>query len=247
MSPTPPSLKSRPGLLNLYGPGAHLICYPVSASTTSWAITSRDPAEAQETWRIYSAEEMASHRDGLMEQFRDWSSPVPELLENVERIIKYGLYDRPHLEPHLWYSPGNGRSILIGDAAHPTSPHLGQGANQALYVYETLIFCSFAYTYTRSREDCYHLSRLLPTFTLGQEGSLSVDILNRVFHEFATMRQPRTANLVKGARAQGELRVKEGGPSECQERDNIISKLWGDHDTIEAGYDILLREPFQLT
>lgn len=132
MSPTPPSLKSRPGLLNLYGPGAHFICYPVSPHTTSWAITLRDPTEAQETWRIFSPDEMVPQRDELIAQFGDWSSPVPELIQTVERIIKYGLYDRPDLEPKLWYSPSSGRSVLIGDAAHPTSPHLGQGANQAL-------------------------------------------------------------------------------------------------------------------
>jgi salicylate hydroxylase len=75
---------------------------------------------------------MILERDSLLEDFKDWSSPALELIGGAERIIKYGLYDRPHLEPKLWYSPKPGRCVLIGDAAHPTSPHLGQGANQAL-------------------------------------------------------------------------------------------------------------------
>jgi salicylate hydroxylase len=132
MSPTPQLLQENPGLLNLYGPGAHLICYPVSSTTTSWAITVRDLTEAQETWKICSSAEMIAEREALLEEFKDWNSPTLELIQGSERIIKYGLYDRPHLKAKIWYSPKPGRCLLVGDAAHPTSPDLGQGANQAL-------------------------------------------------------------------------------------------------------------------
>jgi len=135
-------------MLNLYGPGAHFICYQATETTTSWAFTQRDITAAQETWRMFTPEEMASMRNQLFEEFKHRVSPVPELIQSSERIIKYGLYDRPQLEPEQWYSPNLGLCLLIGDAAHPTSPHLGQGANQAL-------------------EDCYHLGRLLPDVESG--------------------------------------------------------------------------------
>src|SRR5258706_14644165 len=93
MSRTPASLQNRPGLLNVYGPGAHLIVYPVTSEISSWAITQRDPTEAQETWRIYAPEERKAQQDELLEHFKDWASPVPELIKGAERIIKYGLYD----------------------------------------------------------------------------------------------------------------------------------------------------------
>lgn len=143
MSPTPSSLISRPGMLNLYGPGAHLICYPISATMTSWAITQKVPLGAAETWKSFTDEDAVIQKNLLLERFKGWSSPMAELISGAQRLIKYGLYDRPHLEPQQWYSLNFGRCVLIGDAAHPTSPHLGQGANQALWVFSRFLLRTY--------------------------------------------------------------------------------------------------------
>jgi len=58
------------------------------------------------------------------------------------------------------------------------------------------------------------------------------------------MRQPRTAALVKGARAQGEDRVVDGGPKACEERNERLRCKWEDEAAVEDRYDYLLREPF---
>lgn len=226
MSPTPSALKARPGMLNLYGEGAHFICYQGAENITSWAFTQRDVKATQETWRTFNPDETASMRNQLFEQFKEWASPVPELIQSSERIIKYGLYDRPQLEPEQWYSPNQGRCVLIGDAAHPTSPHLGQGANQAL-------------------EDCYHLARLLPDFESSNEDTLTSQALKEIFGTFAKLRQPRTAALVKGARSQGENRVVDGGREACAERDERLRKGWADEEAVLKKYDMLLKEPFE--
>jgi salicylate hydroxylase len=132
MSPTPASLKEHPIILNIFGPSAHMVLYPVSADTTSWAITRRSSIQKKETWRKASPSELAAQKAQLLEEFKEWNNtPALDLIGGAERLITYGLFDRPSLEPEHWH---NGRCILIGDAAHPTSPHLGQGANQALYV-----------------------------------------------------------------------------------------------------------------
>jgi len=56
---------------------------------------------------------------------RDWAAPVQGTPEDA--ILQNDIIDRP---PLRWW--GRGSVTLLGDAAHPTTPNLGQGACQAL-------------------------------------------------------------------------------------------------------------------
>ncbi|NIJ13042.1 2-polyprenyl-6-methoxyphenol hydroxylase-like FAD-dependent oxidoreductase [Saccharomonospora amisosensis] len=60
--------------------------------------------------------------------FERWHTPIPELLASTptERITVTDLYDSAPL--HSWSS---GRVVLVGDAAHPSLPNMGQGTSQA--------------------------------------------------------------------------------------------------------------------
>ena len=74
---------------------------------------------------------------------------------------------------------------------------------------------------------------------------MQTQTLTQIFVAFANKRQPRTAALVKGARAQGELRVVVGGPEACKERDEVMRRQWTDVKMVEANFDAILKEPFQ--
>ena len=65
----------------------------------------------------------------LEELFQDWHTPISELIAATDEddILKTDLYDRV---PSLPWSQQN--ITLLGDAAHPTLPTMGQGACMAL-------------------------------------------------------------------------------------------------------------------
>ncbi|KAE8362097.1 hypothetical protein BDV27DRAFT_132034 [Aspergillus caelatus] len=228
ISPTPESLDTfrRGSLCNWYGDGKHIIAYPISSTLTSWAVTLPQTLEHEETWRLSGPAEIEAQRETLASELIGFEPIVLNLIKTATRIIKFGLFDREELSPEQWHLT---RCVLVGDAAHPTTPHLGQGANQAL-------------------EDCYHLMQYMPCIVSG-----SVDYAERLdcldsdlpslFQAYAERRQPRTSALVKEARAQGDKRVVTS-PALCKERDAVIAAAWSDPDAISTKYEALLKEPF---
>lgn len=64
----------------------------------------------------------------MKHHFQSFSEPVPTIL-NVARDAVLLHHDIEDLEAPIW---GQGRTVLIGDAAHAMTPNLGQGAAMAI-------------------------------------------------------------------------------------------------------------------
>jgi len=56
-----------------------------------------------------------------------WAKQVRQVIEAMDHTFRWGIYDHAPLK--TWSTD---RITLLGDAAHAVTPHLGQGANQAV-------------------------------------------------------------------------------------------------------------------
>jgi 2-polyprenyl-6-methoxyphenol hydroxylase-like FAD-dependent oxidoreductase len=65
----------------------------------------------------------------LRTRFADWHAPIERLLDSTprEHILRTDIFDRPPIE--VWI---DGRTVLLGDAAHPMTPDGGMGGCQAI-------------------------------------------------------------------------------------------------------------------
>ena len=65
----------------------------------------------------------------LMARLATWADPIPQLIASTDPadLLRNDLYDRA--QPRRW---SRGPAVIVGDAAHPMRPHLGQGGCQGL-------------------------------------------------------------------------------------------------------------------
>jgi salicylate hydroxylase len=190
------------------GSGRSFLLYPVAGGRliNMVAFVPTD-TESEESWSA------PGDLKALAAEYAGWDKPVVDTINSLEETFRWGIYDRAPLP--YWSTAG---VTLMGDAAHPMVPHVGQGAGQSI-------------------EDAITLAVLL-------EGCTAVDVADRL-KLYEAVRLARTSRVQALARAAGKLyRSEHENPAEKagRLREWMEQGKWVyEHDAEQAARDALSK------
>ncbi|MGW4098276.1 FAD-dependent monooxygenase [Mycobacterium sp. NPDC004974] len=150
------------------GPRQSFLAYPVSAGDLL-NIVAFVPTNLTVTESWTAPGDVAE----LAAAYRGWDPKVSAIIGAMDSTFRWGIYDREPLD--RWSAD---RITLLGDSAHAVTPHLGQGANQAI-------------------EDAMTLAVVLHDAQPGELGT-------RLRH-YEDLRMDRTRHVRRQARAAGRI------------------------------------------
>jgi 2-polyprenyl-6-methoxyphenol hydroxylase-like FAD-dependent oxidoreductase len=167
----------------VWGRGVRFVCTQIGRGRVYWAVSKNAPEGEHDV-------SSGAAKDALLELCAGWLEPVEDLIAATEKaaILRTDIYDRDPVRKR-W---GKGRVTLLGDAAHPMTPDLGQGACQAIEDAVALVRC------LKERENI--------------EAALSL---------YEAWRTRRTAALVRGSRRVGRI-AQLRNPLACRLRDAAL-------------------------
>jgi 2-polyprenyl-6-methoxyphenol hydroxylase-like FAD-dependent oxidoreductase len=166
------------------GRGAQFGIFPMTRGRVYWFCALNAPPDGRDG--------EGGARAALLEHFGEWHDPIPRVVGATDEaeIVRSDVYDRRPLR--RW---GRGRATLLGDAAHPSTPALGQGACQAI-------------------EDAVVLAECLRG---GAEVGPALD-------EYQRRRARRAAAMTMQARRVGRMGQWEGRTA-CRLRDALMRRI----------------------
>ena len=179
-----PRIEATFGQSGFFGYG---FCSPDPQNGGMWWSTQPSQGLDAATYRAMDQQAIKRH---LLDFHAGWHEPIQRILQAAEDIVVTDTLDVATLP--VW---SRGRTLLIGDAAHATSPHAGQGASLAL-------------------EDAMRLGCLMQT---GQE-------LGQTFQAFEQERRSRVERIVAIARRNGNSK-REFSAAGAWIRDRMFKML----------------------
>ncbi len=172
------------------GQGLGLFTAPIGGGQLYWTAKIVAPAG------VWPAKDRTTALADLAQELTGWHEPVLRMIADVEppgRVVVTDISDRDPISRWTW-----GRVTLLGDAAHPMSPELGQGANTAL-------------------EDAVVLARHLGGDT-GVRTALAA---------YSAERAPRAAKIVRHSRSLEPAAAKRGTTYGFSTQEEQFTELYG--------------------
>ena len=147
-----------------YGPGGHCVHYPTGREDlVNFIAIEQNVTWSEESWKIEGS------KTEFLNRFKGWNEDLISMFDSSQEVYKWGIFERP-LPKKLYRS----KCVLLGDAAHPMVPFLGQGGCLAI-------------------EDAYCLMFLLT----GKED------LNATLQKYDKLRNSRSSWIQKRSKFQG--------------------------------------------
>jgi 2-polyprenyl-6-methoxyphenol hydroxylase-like FAD-dependent oxidoreductase len=103
-----------------WGPGSRFGIVPLGPRRAYWFAVADAPAGGRDD---------EDPRPALRARFAAWHAPIDRLIAATppDQILRADIFDRPPID--TWVDE---RVVLLGDAAHPMTPNMGQGGGQAI-------------------------------------------------------------------------------------------------------------------
>jgi len=154
------------GRTKWWGPDRHIVIYPITRNADEIYFVTSQPEGAE--WMTPESWSAKGDLNELRKAFAAFHPEVQTVLAACPEVYKWALLEREPLA--TWV---DGRVALLGDACHPMTPYMAQGAASAL-------------------EDAVILARVLAEADAGSHASL-----NTALRRYEALRKPR-ASAIQG-------------------------------------------------
>ena len=161
-----------PSRTKWWGPDRHIVIYFTTAKRDEVYFTTSQPEQAD--WITRESWSQRGDLGELREAFKDFHADVRAVLAAAPDVYKWGIFERDPLA--CW---SRGRVALLGDACHPMTPYMAQGAAMAL-------------------EDAIVLARCVEAF--------AGESVEAAFAAYEATRKPRTSAVQTGSSANTWMR-----------------------------------------
>lgn len=161
-----------------FGPGGHILTFPIEKGATMNVVAFR--SHTQTRWDRPEWVVPTDHAE-MRRDFEGWLEAPQRILALMQKADKWALFDHPPARTFF-----KGRLVLLGDAAHASTPHQGAGAGQAI-------------------EDALVLSELLKTWRNSSSSSSENVPIEKVIAAYDAVRRPRSQKVVTTSRLAGMM------------------------------------------
>jgi 2-polyprenyl-6-methoxyphenol hydroxylase-like FAD-dependent oxidoreductase len=177
-----------------WGIGKRFGILRIGQDKLTWYATSNVPSDHHDA--------TCGRKRELQRAFDGWHDPIADLIEATadDEILKNGAYDNVPLR--RW---GQGLVTLLGDAAHPCTPNLGQGGCMALEDALVLAKCFTRGICTESALRCYESARYSRTRHI-QQRSLMMGHIGQWENRFIVGGRQVVTNLLPARLFEHNLR-----------------------------------------